>query len=236
MSASEMADRPRVIVALPDLTECAMVAEWLTAEGFEPVRRPSPRAATEEVQARAFDLLVTDTTFAVREKLIATSRGRNPLTPAVVIGSAAMIDPRDAVGQHTMHLSRPIQRSALVCTVSLAIMDSRPPRRSPRKIASRFDALVNDVSSNIIDVSYEGLRLELPRQRVPVPPPHFCVRVPLIGLAVTVQRVWARSSPDQGRTPVTWCGGALSGNHPGVEQRWRAFVDMIPTVGRNSST
>jgi hypothetical protein len=71
----------------------------------------------------------------------------------------------------------------------------------------------------------------MPRQRLSVPPPYFNVRLPLMGLAVTVQRMWARSSPGQGPTPIMWCGGALSANRPGAEQGWRAFVDMIPTLG-----
>jgi hypothetical protein len=230
-----MADRPRVIIALPDVAECGSVAEWLVADGFEPVRRPIPRTAAEEMRVRAFDLLVTDATFAVRDGLLAASRGRNALTPTVVIGDSAVIDPSHALSRHAMYLSRPLERGLLVCTVSMAIMDGRPARRSARRIANRVDAVVNGVPSHIIDVSNDGLRLEIPRQRLPVPPPYFSVRVPLIGVAVSVQRMWARSSPGPGPTPVTWCGGALSANRPGAEQGWRAFVDMIPVVGATSS-
>ena len=231
-----MAIRPRVIVVLPDVTESATVAEWLVADGFEPVLRPNPRAAAEEMQARAFDLLITDAAFAVRNGLLAASRERNPLTPGVVIGNGAIIDPRNAVSRHAMYLGRPIERGTLLCTVSMAILDGRPPRRSTRKIANRFEAVVNGVPSQIIDVSNEGLRLEMPRQRLSVPPPYLSVRVPLIGVAVNVRRMWARSSPVQGLAAVTWCGAVLSANRPGAEQGWRAFVDMMPTVGASSST
>ena len=79
----------------------------------------------------------------------------------------------------------------------MAIMEGRPIRRSERKIASRFEAIVNDVPSHIIDASYHGLRLQMPAQRMSALPPNFNVRVPLIGVAVTVQRVWARSAPGQ---------------------------------------
>jgi hypothetical protein len=231
-----MPDRPRVIVALPDAAECATVAEWLVAGGFEPVRRPSPRTAGEEMRARAFDLLITDGTFAMREGLLAASRQRNPLTPTIVIVDGALANLCDALSRHAMYLSRPLDRGILVCTVSMAMMDGRPTRRSVRKIANRFEAVVNGVSSHIIDVSIDGLRLEMPRQRLSVLPPYFKVRVPLIGITVIVQRMWARPSPGQGRTPVTWCGGALSANRPGAEQGWRAFVEMIPTIDAPSST
>jgi hypothetical protein len=228
-----MPTRPRVIVALPDIAECATVAEWLVAEGFEPVRRPNPRSAVAEMQVRAFDLLVTDATVEIRDELLAVSRGRNPLTPTVVIGNDPVGDSR--IGA-TMYLGRPVGRAVLACTVTMAIMDGRPPRRSPRKLANRFEAIANGVPCHIIDVSTEGLRLEIPRQRLSIPPPYFNVRLPLIGIAVTVERKWARSLLLQGPPPVTWCGGALTANRPVAEQRWRVFVDMIPTVGRTSST
>jgi hypothetical protein len=226
-----MANRPRIILVLPDVTECATVAEWLVTDGFEPVPCPRPRTAAEEMRARPFDLLIADATVVMRDGLLAASRGRNPLTPTVVIGNGAAADPRDAL---SMYLARPLERGIFVCTVSMAMMDGRPTRRSARKIVNRFEAIVNGVPSHIIDVSTEGLRLEIPRQRLSIPPPYFNVRLPLMGIALTVQRIWARS-PSQGRMPVIWCGGALSANRPGAEQGWRAFVDMIPTIGATSS-
>ena len=228
-----MSFRPRVIVALPDPAESATVAEWLVAEGFEPVLRPNPRSAAAEMQARAFDLLVTDATVEMRDGLLAASRGRNPLTPTVMIGSDTLIDSR-AGG--TMYLGRPVERAVFVCTVTMAIMDGRPPRRSTRKTANRFEAIANGIPCHILDVSTEGLRLEIPRQHLSVPPPYFNVRLPLMNLAVIVQRKWARSLLGQGPPPVTWCGGVLTANRPAVDERWRLFVDMIPSVGRTSST
>ena len=223
--------RPRVILALPDVNECSTAAEWLVTEGFEPVRCTRQCTAGGEMRAHPFDLLVADATVARREGLLAASRVRNPLTPSVVIGNTAAEDPRDAV---SMYLTRPLDRGIFACTVSMAMMDDRPARRSPRKIANRFEATVNGVPSHIIDVSTEGLRLEVPRQRLALPPPYFNVRLPLMGIAVTVQRVWTRS-PNHGGTPIIWCGGALSSNRPGAEQGWRAFVDMIPSLSSSAS-
>ncbi len=226
-----MAVSPRVIVALPDVVECATIGEWLSANHFEPVRQENARTAAREMHARDFDLLVTDATFAVRDGLLNVSRQRNPSTAAVVIGNGAEVDPR--VSRHAMYLDRPLDRATLLCTVMMAIMEGRPMRRSPRKIANCFEAVVNDAPSRIIDASHHGLLLEMPgrgRSDVPV---HFNVRVPLIGVAVTVQRVWARSATGLS-TPAMWCGLALSTNRPASEQGWRGFVDMLPVVGRAS--
>lgn len=226
-----MADRPRIIVALPDSTEGAAVADWLSTDGFEPVRRPTPRAAVDEVQTRAFDLVIADAALALSSGLHAMARARNPLPPTILIGDVTGgTQGRGASGQ-TICLTRPIDRATLTCFVSMAILDRRPLRRSVRKPVNRFDAFVNGVPSHIIDVSAEGLRLELPRDTRAALPPHFTVRVPLVGIAITAQRMWVRSAP--GRASTMWYGGALSQNRPGVEQAWRAFVDTIPVIGES---
>jgi hypothetical protein len=133
-----------------------------------------------------------------------------------------------------MYLGRPLERATLLCTVMMAIMEGRPTRRSERKIANRFEAIINDVPSHIIDASYHGLQVQMSGRGMSALPPSFNVRVPLIGVAVTVQRIWARSAPGQG-APTIWCGAALSANRPGTEQRWRGFVDMLPVVSAASA-
>ena len=232
-----MAERPRVVIALPDLAECASFAEWIVEEGFEPIRRPSVKAAADEMLARSFDLLIVDATFAFRDGLHTGGRGRNPLTPTVIIGDSTAAA-SDAQRRRAMFLNRPVDRAMLVCTVSMAILDGRPVRRSARKLVNRFSAMVNGVPSHIIDVSNEGMRLEIPLGRRTVPPPYFNVRVPLVGVAITVHRMWARSWAYQGQTrpEVLRCGGALSPrNRPSAVQGWQTFVDTIPKAGDTSS-
>jgi hypothetical protein len=128
-----------------------------------------------------------------------------------------------------MFLPRPIERASLVCTVAMAVMESRPVRRSLRKRVNRFDAVVEGVPSHIIDVSNEGLRLEIPRGRKSAPPPPFFnVRVPILGVALIVRRMWTSSSP---APEAAWCGSQLSRNPRRVEEAWAAFVDAIPVAG-----
>jgi hypothetical protein len=229
-----MADRPRVILALPNVIECGTVADWLASDGFEPIRRPSAKAAAEEMKTRAFDLLIADADAAVRDGLLTAARGRNPRTPTVLIGDSARSEAQTVTGQ-AMYLARPVERAMLICTVSMAVMDSRPIRRSARKVVNRYAAVVNGVPSHIIDVSNEGLRLEMPRDRRTVPPPYFSVRVPLIGVAVTVQRMWARPSSGSGRAEVTLCGGALAQNRTKAAEGWKVFVETL-AVGRGEPT
>lgn len=223
---SQMPNRPRVVIASPNLLEGEAVADWVSAEGFESVRRSTVKAAVDEIQARPFDLLIADAGFAFRYGLHAASRLRRPLTPTVVIGEPAGQSESDS--RQVIFLARPVERTLMVCTVCLVIADGRPVRCSARKPVQRFEALVNGVPSYIIDVSNEGLRLEVPRDRRSIPPPYFNVRVPLIGIALTVQRMWARSSGEG--TAVT-CGGALSQGQTSAGRAWLAFVDNLPKAG-----
>jgi len=225
--ATEVAGRPRVIVALPDPLEGATVAEWLKANNFEPIYRTNPAAAATEMQ-RPFDLLIADAMWAVGTALQSGARARNPLVPTILIGEA--IDRRaTAVNGQTMYMSRPIDKTVLACFVSMALMDDQPVRRSPRKTVQRFDALVNGLPSGIVDVSPEGLRLEVPRDSRSTLPPYFAVRVPLVGVAVIAKRRWMMPASKSAGT--LWCGAALSHNRASSEERWRAFVDSVPIVG-----
>jgi len=222
-----VAGRPRVIVALPDALEGAMVAEWLKANNFEPVYRTNPSAAAVEMQ-RPFDLLIADAMWAVGTALQSGARARNPLVPTILIGEA--IERRaTAVNAQTMYMSRPIDKTVLACFVSMALMDDQPVRRSPRKTVQRFDALVNGLPSGIVNVSAEGLRLEVPRDSRSTLPPYFAVRVPLVGVAVIAKRRWMMPASKSAGT--LWCGAALSHNRASSEERWRAFVDSVPIVG-----
>jgi len=230
-----MSVSPRVIVAIPNPIESGTIAEWLAANHYDPIRRGDARSAVGEMHARNFDLLVADATLAMRDGLFNVSRRRNPSMPIIVIGNGVDAGLSEAVSQHAMYLSRPLERATLLCTVMMAIMEGRPTRRSERKIANRFEAVVNNVPSQIIDASYHGLRFQMSAKGMATLPPYFNVRVPLIGVAVTVQRVWARSASNQA-IPGIWCGATLAAtNRSGLEERWRGFVDMLPSMSAASA-
>jgi hypothetical protein len=226
---SAMAGRPRVIVALPDWTEGSLVANWLSENQFEPVHRSTMEAAASEIRTRPFNLIIADASWAVSNAFRTPDRGCNTTAPNILIGDAT--DRRaTAMDGQAMYLTRPIELAVLSCFVSMALMEDRPVRRSPRKTVQRFDALVNGEPAAIIDVSAEGFRLELPRTRR-LPPPYFGVRIPLVGVAIIASRRWAMSpSKDASKT---WCGAALSYNRSGAEEVWRSFVDTVPIAGRS---
>jgi hypothetical protein len=221
-----MPNRPRVILALPDNLECAAVSDWLVTEGLDPVVRASVQTAVDEMAWRPFDLLIADDTFVFRRGLRAGRLIRNPMTPIIVVGAAPTPSARDAAAAHIMYVPRPIDRALFACFVQMAMSDGRPVRRSIRKPVTRFDAAVNGVPVRLVDVSSEGLRIEMPPGRIVPGAPMFNVRVPVLGVTITVKRMWGRAA--DAACTVASCGAALAQNRPLAEGAWRAFVDSIP--------
>jgi hypothetical protein len=210
-------------VSLSNSTERTAVADWLQTDGFEPVPRSTAQAAAAETLL-PFALLIADVSH---RQLLLQQRGRSPQTPAILIGNAATASQGDAFGPQVTYLSRPVNRAMLMCFVAMGILETRPVRRSIRKSVSPFEAIAHGVPSRIVDVSLEGLRLEVPRDRRSALPPYFAVRVPLVGVGITVQRMWTQSVSRQDAT--IWYGGALIGNRANVIQAWKTFVDTVPS-------
>ena len=89
-------------------------------------------------------------------------------------------------------------------SVALGLAEGRPARRSPRKLVPRLLASVDGVTSKIVDVSSEGVRLEIAGASPSALPPYFILKVPAFGVAAKVKRVWV-AMPAQGT-----CGAAAS--------------------------
>jgi CheY-like chemotaxis protein len=223
-----MGAHPRVVLASPHRAEREMLAEWLASEGLEPVLCSSAPAAIHEIQRRPYDVLVADAGLAFDGGLYAMSHARSAQTPAIVVGESGTGDEVRATRQGAMYVARPVERVTLLCSVSMALIDCRPSRRSRRKPIERFNVSVDGAPSYLIDVSNEGLRLEIPRRGRSSPPPYFIVRIPLIGVALNVQRVWASNAPREAAVDAAWCGVALAENSSRAERNWVAFVDALP--------
>jgi CheY-like chemotaxis protein len=225
-----MSSRSRIVIASPHAAEREALATWLSSEGFDPVRAATAPAAIEALQARPFDAFVSDYGLAFMNEVHAAARGkaRNPQTPLIVIGDADRAAQTRAESRGASYLTRPVDRAALVCILSMALADDRPVRRSLRR-AVRFEAAADGTPCHLLDVSNEGLRLELPRTRRSLLP-YFNVKVPIIGTTMIVQRVWIVATRAAGTaSDVICCGAALVNNNPRIERAWRQFVDAVPT-------
>jgi hypothetical protein len=221
--------RQQIIVATPNADEAEALSAWLDAEGFEPLSKPTSKSASDAVTSLPFDLAIVDASFVLDGGLRAFGLARFRETPVIVLGDAADGIACAPLASQVMFLERPIERVTFLCTVTMALMEARSDRRSPRRTIRPFEATVNGVQSYIIDVSREGVRLEMPRDRHIVTP-QFALRVPLIGVGVSVHRVWVRVPRMDENVGMMWCGGQLGRNTVLADQGWQRFIDTVASV------
>jgi hypothetical protein len=221
-----VSERPRIIIALSDRAESALLSDWLASDGCEPIRRPTPLTAVEEMRNRAYDLLIADASTNGRPPLRPEGRLRRPGTPAILIGNHAP-QRGEAVTTLPMYLARPIERGVLNCYVTMAILEGSPLRKSERKNVNALAATVNGVPAHILDVSIEGVRIEMARERRAALPPYFTVKVPMMGVGVHVRRVWAKAAIG---APTLWYGGSLLPNSAGAVQGWKSLLETVAST------
>jgi hypothetical protein len=227
--------RQQVIVATPNPDESKLLSAWLDAEDFEPIARVTAKSAAETVVSQPFDLLIADAGFILTGGVRGFGLARVRETPVIVLGDADAGRACAPLGPQIMFLDRPLDRAIFICTVTMALMESRSERRSPRRSVQPFAATVNGVASQIIDVSREGVRLELPRDRRMVTP-NFVMRVPLMGVGVSVQRMWVRVPSPGEPAGVMWCGGQLHKNTELAEQGWHRFIDTLASINPTATS
>jgi hypothetical protein len=221
-----MSVRPRVLVASAERTECDAICDWLRSEGIDPVPGRALEGTLRHMDGMPLDAIIAGVEFAFAGAVKAARTARQSRAPIIAL-TADRADEAAADRAGYFSASRPISRDVLMCSVTMALAESRPVRRSPRKAVATMEAVAEGLPALLVDVSNEGLRLHLPRSHRPLPPV-FTVRVPLVGIVLSVHRCWTRPSAASGAAAGSVCGMALGSNPPAREQGWRRFVDIVP--------
>jgi len=129
----------------------------------------------------------------------------------------------EAARYHAEFVNKPFHPDVFVKKVAHCLEGLRRQRRWTRKrIVGGFRVVANGQPAAVVDVSYGGLQLEMPKaEDVPA---SFEVEVSGIGLHLKVDTVWARLS----RTgEKTLCGAALPNDASPGARTWRAIVDRL---------
>jgi hypothetical protein len=80
-----------------------------------------------------------------------------------------------------------------------------------------------------MDVSAEGVRLEIAGGSPSTLPPVFTLKIPGFGVQAKVKRVWV-AMPAQGSV---WCGGILERQTDKADLNWRKFITNSPNMGQH---
>ena len=216
----------KIGVACPIPGERAAFLEWLTLAGYEPVPMLNIDTVGRDLATRPLEALIADVSLVSAADLPRVVKTLGANRPLVLVGEpeAAIEEvPRDATW-----IDRPVTRDTFLLSVALALAEGRPARRSPRKMVPRLMSSIDGVSSKIVDVSIEGVRLEITGASPSALPPYFTLRVPSFGVAAKVKRVWV-AMPGQGSM---WCGGIVERQADKNAVAWNKFVANAPGGGQ----
>jgi len=183
-------------------------------------------AAKALLAIESYDLLITDVRL----------RGFNGLNLArqcsvdhpemaimIITGYDEPMMEIEAARYHAEFIHKPFHPDVFVKKVTQCLEGMRRERRWARKrIVGGFRVVANGRPAAVVDVSYGGLQLEMPKaEDVPA---SFDVEVSGIGLHLTVDTVWARLSRTGDKTI---CGASLPDEASPGTRTWRAIVDRL---------
>ena len=118
-------------------------------------------------------------------------------------------------------LVRPVEPSTLLNILSDHLGLPRERRSTPRKRVERgIEVSIASVPASLVDLSYDGFRVELLSDEIPSP---FEIQLPDSNLSIKAKVVWARRlSPPNG---TMLCGATVSRLDSTKEPAWRQIVD-----------
>jgi hypothetical protein len=217
----------KIGVACPNPGERAAFIEWLSLAGYDPAPMISLEAVGRELStSQPIEALIADVSLVSKAELARLIRVLGPNRPVILVGAPedAIEDvPRDAAW-----MDRPVTRDAFLLSVALGLAEGRPSRRSPRKLVPRLLSSIDGISAKVMDVSTEGVRLEVSGSSPASLPPFFTLKVPGFGVSMKVKRVWV-ATPAQGSV---WCGGVLERPSDAASEAWKNFISNAPHVGQ----
>ena len=216
----------RIGVACPNPGERAAFLEWLTLAGYEPVPMINLDGMARDVNARPIEALIADVALVPKADLPRVVKILGPNRSLILTG--AREDRVEAVPKDATWMDRPVTREAFLLSVALGLAEGRPSRRSPRRLVPKIMSMVDGVSSKVMDVSPEGVRLEITGGSPVALPPYFTLKVPGFGIAAKVKRVWV-AMPAQGSV---WCGGIIEKQNAKQIQNWQTFIANAPITGQ----
>ena len=229
------AHKVKIGVACPLPGERAAFLEWLTGTDYEPVPMLNLETVAKDISVRPLDArpieaLIADVSLVSAADLPRVVKMLGANRPLVLVGAPK--DRIEEVPRDATWVSRPVTRENFLLSIALALAEGRPARRSPRQMVPRLLATVDGVASKIVDVSDEGVRLEVTGQSTAALPPYFILKVPSFGVAAKVKRVWVTPGPSH-----LWCGGIVErSSEKAAKMPWTAFVKTAPLGNQKLST
>ena len=216
----------RVLVLDDDEHALSGIVELLRDAGHNVTGAATYDAAKRLLTVSPFDLLVSDVRLRSFNglHLVMQTRADHPETAIIIItGYDDPLIDLEASRYRADLVRKPIRPAEFTQRVSEVLSQVRRQRRWPRKrVVGGFRVTIKGRPAAVVDVSYGGLRFELPESQNL--PESFDVEVAGIGLHLEVEPVWSHVLSE---TPGSVCGATLAAEHTPSARTWRAIVDRL---------
>jgi DNA-binding response OmpR family regulator len=221
-----------VVLVQGDKKALGQLDARLSARGYLVAPASSVRRAKRLLESVIPDLLITSIELrgASGFELAELATRDHPRLPVILTHPTADAQMERRVRECGLSLvAGPPNEPALLAAAAGAIRESRPLesliRRSPRKRVSVEHARLGSDPARLVDVSYDGVRLEMER---PATESLFSVTLPGTGLTLKAERMWTGPAPG---LREHWCGARLVEPDTAKRERWREFVDSLAEAG-----
>jgi DNA-binding response OmpR family regulator len=216
----------RILVLEDDPNTLSGVVEMLREARYQVTGAATYDAAKRLLAIASYDLFITDVRLRGFNglNLVRQCTGDYPDMGIIIMtGYDESLMEVEASRYGATFVRKPLSSGSLLQTVTDCLAQVRRQRRWTRKrVIGGFRVVANGRPAAVVDVSYGGLRLELPNSDTV--PEAFDVEVAGIGLHLAVEKVWIKPSTD-GATVV--CGAALAADATPAARTWRAIVDRL---------
>lgn len=207
-------------VACPATEERDLVVAALATAGMDVERLVEACRVDSDIAGRGIDCVVADGAL-LKNGFLASLRKHDARLPIV-----ALVDPADVDAplfrRGVLVLTRPIDLQSLALTVSLAHGEGRQARGKKRRRTPRVPSRAAGVPAAILDISLDGVRLEVSRASVAKLGPQFRLQVPMVALDVVLRRAWVgRATGD-----VVQCGAMLVDPDPSQRLAWERIMEL----------
>jgi DNA-binding response OmpR family regulator len=221
--------RWRVLLVDDDTATRIGLTELLTDAGYDTRAVATFEEGLRALRSETPDLLIADVRLGAFNglQLLVSSPRR---VPAIIItGFADPVLESDARQHGAEYVLKPVTPSVLLDMVRRRLAQVEESkfdtlRRFDRKqVPGGLPARIDDHPARILDISYGGLRFEIPRLANIDPPASLNVRLPAADIAVRADLVWRQPAGDS-----AWvCGAAVSQTSLAVAREGRDLVDAV---------
>jgi DNA-binding response OmpR family regulator len=174
----------------------------------------------------SYDLLIADVRlrgFNGLHLVRQVRRDRPEMAAMIMTGYDDTLMELEAGRYGAAFIRKPIEPGDFLAAVAKSLREVRRERRWHRKaVLGGFRVTVNGRPAAVLDVSYGGLRIELPQGGAL--PSRFGVDIAGINLHLDVDSVWSHAV---GNTGTLLCGAALASQSSRAAETWRTIVDRL---------